>query len=398
MDFQTLIARVLIVEDDEYQVRGIKSDLDNIPSEEKKRLGISRFESEEAGSATDAKQLLAKAEKKPYDLLLLDLNLPKNKGDREESIENGFKVLDFVRKFGGAKEAIVVSGFPEYRNLTRAFRGGALDFIAKPFTRENLQTRALECWKRVLAKDSGRFLEQRIKELIPLSNKGLAHQFSACFSRFIQAVVHKTEEIESELGERLGLEARREPQDSLIRHLRSLEEAVREAKREWTGLYASLSGGDEMPKEYVVEELLCKIAGELLPCLKVKGVEMEFPLNQKTGILSFQDDVRAVLKEILSGALSELSDYSDPSFKIEITVTQAREHAQVRFSGDLFRINPEVAAAIEKGERQSDGRFSQVWGLSVAQYIALRGGGRLQIGAQENPNSVTYLIPLARHA
>jgi len=401
MSNQTRVVRALIVEDDEWQAHGIKSDLANFSEDQKKRLGISHFESDEAGSVTEAKQLLAAAGKAPYDLLFLDLSLSLNKGDQEESSDAGFELVEFVRKRGGAREIIVVSLFADYLNMTKAFRGGALDFIAKPFARDNLQTRIIECWKRVLAKDSDRIFEhitrQRIKDLVPFYRQELGHQFSACFSRLIQTVMYVAEEMESEFGERLGLDAKREPQDSLIRHLSELEEAVGKAKQEWTELYSSLSSGGAMTKQFVVEELLCQIRYELLPCLLVKGVELEIPQVQKTVVLSFQDDVYTVIREIIVGALSELPDYSDPSL-VRATVTIEEEHAQVRFSGDLFRIEPEVASAIEKGERQPDKIFGRVWGLSVAQYIALRGGGRLRIGGEENPDSVTYQIPLARHA
>lgn len=391
MKDQTRIVRVLIVEDDEWQRQGIKNDLGNISPDQKKRLGISSFECDEASSVNEAELLLAEARKQPYDLLLLDLSLPHIKGDWEESPDNGFKLLETIRTNHGAHETIVISRFVDYWNVSKAFRGGALDFIAKPYDSDILQARVSECWKRILAKESNRLFEQRTKELMPFDGKALAHQFSACFSRFIQTVLHENEEMGDELSERLG------PRDSLIDHLGAMKEAVRRAKDEWTELHASLSGEADTSNQCVVEEALYRIGLELLPCLKMRNVELDFPLGPKTAVLSFQEDVSAVLKEIIIGSLDNLKDHGDPPRTISVSVSRAGEYARVHFSGDLLRIDPATAARIEKGERLQDGSFGQLWGLSVAQYIARRGGGRLQIGSEENSDSITYLIPLARH-
>ncbi|MDX2032005.1 MAG: response regulator [Blastocatellia bacterium] len=396
MNDQTRIVRVLIVEDDKWQRQGIKDTLDQISPDIKQTFGISSFECEEAGSLTDAMALLKEARDDPHDLVLLDLSLPLHAGDVEESPDNGFRLLDAARKSGAAHEVIVISRFIEYWNVARAFRGGALDFIAKPYTADVLQAHVMKCWKRRLAGDSRRLFERRMQELLPFDGKLLAHEFSGCFSRFIQTVLNEAEEMESELIDWQASDLPRERQAVLLRHLAAMEEAVEQARQEWGALQSSLSNGADASRRCIVEELLEQIGMELMPGLNVKNVWLEFPREQKTPVLSFQDDVRAVLKEVIIGALAGLPDYNKFE-RLSISVSQVGEYASVRFNGNLFRIDPAVAAKIGRGERQRDENFGQIWGLSVAQYIALRGGGRLQIGSEEAPDSVTYLIPLTRH-
>lgn len=388
---------VLIVEDDDWQVEGIKSDLDNLLDEKGADSGISRFAVQVAGSLAEAEKLFAATKDKPFDLLFLDLSLPPRKGSREESPENGFKILEIVRTREVAKEVLVISRFSEYKNVRRAFQGGALDFLDKPFESADLQERVQECWRRVLAKESDKILRQRIQKLVPYDETKLAHDFSGQFSRFTQNVIDEADEIERELSERLQLDARRDRQDSLLRHLAALREVVRTAKQEWTEALTTLSVLGEGTRKYPVGELLRQIKDELLPCLKVKKVELQIRQNEQPYILSFQDDVRAVLKEIVAGALAELPDFGDRT-EINATVAQTGEYAKVRFSGDSIRVKPQVAQALKSGAPRQRGDIGQEWGLFIAQHIASRGGGRLQVGGDEHPDSITYLIPLANHA
>ncbi len=392
----TVNVSVLIVEDDPWQAAGIKNDLENSSSEQKLQLGINAFSVQVAKSLDEAMQLLALAKENPFDLLLLDLSLPKTEGEREEEREGGFKILDFVRTSGAAKEVLVISRFSQYDNVRRAFQGGALDFLAKPYKRDELQARVAECWKRVLAKESQKILKQRIQKLIPYDEKKLARGFSEQFSRFTQNVIDEAEEIERELGERFKLDVKRDRQDSLLRHLTTLREAVRTAKQEWTKAQAALSAADERSRVCSLAELLQQLKDELLPCLKVKNVVLSLLPGEQPRILSFEDDARAVLKEIVVGALAELQDFGNPT-QINIAVTQTAEYAKVCFSGGPIRVRPQLAQAFKNGTPPRRGDFGQEWGLVIAQHIASRGGGRLQVGGDETHDGITYLIPLAHH-
>ena len=387
--------RVLVVEDELIQAKGIAADLNSLSEVDKRRFGVAKFSIHYAHSVVEAIRRLNEAQHVglPYHLVFLDLSLPINDNELEgPPSDTGFQVLDYARLSGAAMQIIVVSRYNDFQNAQQAFRGGALDFIAKPFERESLQTQTRVSLKRLQAKNSDTLIEQRLCELFPYNEQVLAYRFGACFSGLTQDVVHEVEQLEHELGERLGLSTSTDAQDSLLRHLEALSVAVRKSKRAWAGLQSMLPGGGEEPQRYEVVSLLHELEVELLSCLKVKRVELNVLSEQATGVLSFHQDVRVVLRELMLGALCELPNYGTER-KLEIALTTAQDYAQVTFSGDLFHFDEPTRAAIAQGQRQNDGRFGQAWGLSVAQHIALRGGGRLQI----EPDSVTYFIPLARH-
>ncbi|MBI1760237.1 MAG: response regulator [Acidobacteria bacterium] len=395
--------RVLIIENELLQAEGIRDGLLAISSEDKRKYGALLFEIRLAHSVTESVKLLneARDKKAPYHLVFLDLGLPINNGEPERSPEDtGLKVLEHARLSGATMQIIIVSKFPLFEYARAAFLGGALDFIAKPYTLKTLQDQTKDCLKRLQAKYADALLEQRLRDLFPYDEQVLAYRFGACFSGLTQDVVYETEQLEEEFRERLDLDAKTDSQDSLVRHLEALSVAVRKSKQAWADLQEMLPKGGEEPTRYVVAELLREIETELLPCLKVKQVELDIPSGQPVEVLSFYEDTRVVLRELILGGLCKLTNYGEPERKLEISISTftESEYAKVTFSSDLFHFDEPTKAAIAKGQRQNDGQFGQVWGLSVAQHIALRGGGRLQIGSAEQPDSVTYFIPLARHA
>ena len=69
----------------------------------------------------------------PPDLLIVDVNLPDG---------CGLDLIGAVRdRTGSTAPAIVLSGLREERDIARGFAAGAIDFVAKPFRRDELLAR-----------------------------------------------------------------------------------------------------------------------------------------------------------------------------------------------------------------------------------------------------------------
>jgi response regulator of citrate/malate metabolism len=397
MEWQTLIKpRVLIVEDDPRQLQAIKHFLDAI-STDSRDLGIDHFDSDLALTVEEAERFFTQSNGEPYDLLLLDLSIPRKEG-APELAENGQELLEKVRREGAAKEVVVISIWYVVDQVARAFRSGAVDFIAKPYTIDVLQAKVIECWKRLLVKESTRLLgEERISDLVPYAEKGLAHRFTACFSSLVQAVAHGTEDIERYMQERYSLDRRKDSQDFFFKCLKWQEDSVAKAKSEWEALQTSLLSPNETSRVETVETLLKDIHQSLRPCLIVKNVTLECLDESTTEILTFEHDVRAVLKEIIVGTMHKLDDYDETRRTIHVKVGNANGQVKVSFTDRLEPISPEDAKNINEGSNIAPHRrFEREWGLSVVQHIAMRGGGRLEIEPQAQGNVVTYLIPSAR--
>jgi DNA-binding NarL/FixJ family response regulator len=405
--------RILAVEDKSEHYDNLVSILEAISKNDRREWGIDNLLFAHAMTSSEAETLLeeAAALQNPYHVLILDLGIPKYSG-LIPSTDNGFDILNLAGKIGAARQIMIYTNFSEGVNVLKALRGGASEFVDKQLDPGaddyDLQTRFMGCWQRVLASESANLLEQRVKDLIPYAEAGLAHRFTACFSDFVQTVAHTAEDIKHYAYERFGIDSEKDSQDYLIRCLKKQEAELRRAQDNWAGLKADLLSGDETPRTETIETFIDSIQEKLSPCLLIKNTSFRRHISAsaiETEVLTFQDDVRVVLQEIITGTLSDLSDYGG-KHTIEVAVQRKSGQAEIRFSDDLTdqeqRISPEDAQAINGGfsvgPNHGSKRFGRTWGLSVAQHIALRGGGRLivkpQVGMQGN--LITYFVPLAQ--
>lgn len=388
--------RILIVEDTDEQLTMLNNQLTEISKKRRRSLGVDNFVIDLARTVVEAERRLAHRNGSSYDLLLLDLGIPKKKIGEPTPPENGQKLLEKAQKNHSSKEVIVISVWSDLENVASAYRSGAIDFIAKPYTAKAFQTRIMECWKRLLSKESARILgEGRIKDLVPYAEKGLAHRFSTCFSRVVRTTSQLREDVERYIGERYALDRRKDAQDYLFTCFDSQEEEVTKTKQEWIMLNAPFQP-NETSQKAGVEEMVKEIHRKLLPCLIVKNITLDFVGTRASEVLTFENDVRAVLEELIAGAATVLPDFGTKLHTIEIKVASQDEQVRVSFRDHLNRIPAKTAEEINFGSSISPlPRFSREWGLSVMQHIAMHGGGRLQIEPRSDGNIINYFIPTA---
>jgi response regulator of citrate/malate metabolism len=393
----TINPRLLIVEDQPRQLKLMKNQVGKIPAEKLKLFGVAEFDIDLAQTVTEAERCFAHRNGSSYDLMLLDLGIPKKAIGEPTPPDNGQGLLEKVQKIHGSKEVIVVSVWSDLTNVAAAYRSGVIDFIPKPYTAKTLQTRILEGWKRLLSKESARLLgEDRIRHLVPYAEKGLAHRFSTCFSNLIRAASHTAEDVERYMRERHNLNRRKDPHDYFFECLNSQEEAMTKTKQEWVMLNAAFQP-NESSQVIAVEELVKSIHQQLLPCLIVKNITLDFMDRRSHEVLTFENDVRAVLQELIAGAASALPDFGAKAPTVEIKVTNHDGQVKVSFRDRLNRIPTKTAEEINLGSSISPlPRFGREWGLSVMQHIAMHGGGRLHIEPRADGNIINYFIPTAQ--
>jgi CheY-like chemotaxis protein len=395
---------LLIIEDEEKTLIANKRYINQIDDDRKEKAGITKFNIDSAISAEVALECLTRHISAPYDVVLLDMDLPPSSDDQyetgnyanqEDKEYRGYEILSFIEKTGAAKAVIVVSGRPI--NVLDIFRQGAFDFIKKPRYKEELQERVLVCWSRLLLEKSQHVFDVRIGNLVPYAEKGLAHRFSTYFSSLVQTVAHRAEDVEKYVNERYGLDRQKDSQDYLFKCLKWEEDAIAKIQGEWETLQSAVLQQEESSKVEKIDALIIDIHQSLRPCLIVKHVELELLVEGAAKVLTFDDDVRAILKEIIIGALVTVHDLSEIKQTIHIHISDANGQVRVSFADQLKPISQEDAERINGGSNIPPGRrFEREWGLSVVQHIAMRGGGRLEIEPQAQGNVVTYFVPAAR--
>ena len=96
-----------------------------------------RMETEEARDGIEALETLSKIHKE-IGLILLDWNMPEM---------NGYDVLVEIKSNDKYKDipVIMVTTEGQKNNIVAAVRAGAANYLTKPFTVEQLETKIIEC-------------------------------------------------------------------------------------------------------------------------------------------------------------------------------------------------------------------------------------------------------------
>lgn len=393
--------RTLIVEDDKYQADAISHILQATDERQMKDAGIDGFEITMVHNAADARKVLDQAgpDAKPYDLLLLDFGLPENSGEGEKP-ETGIELLKLAKDQDAARGIIGISVFTD---LERYALIGATDFIGKPYGKEELQTRVLAVWRIVKEKYRQRMvtaiLKDSLRELAPYADNGILYRLGSCFSRVTQSVRQEIDEIRKELFSQYKLGPADTLPAPLERHLAAVEDTVNGARQEWKEIQRPFKITGESPCGVIVEDEVKELAEKLHPCINVRLVTST---ERATRILSFKDkynsNAEVIIREILVGGLSDETDHSKAlEISVEVVSGDGMGMAQTFFQDNFNPINSGLAEKINNGENipPGDGQW-RAWGLSIAQHIALRGGGRLIVEPREDGNSITYRATLAQ--
>jgi len=75
------------------------------------------------GQAGDGTEALREMERRPYDIVLLDLRMPG---------PDGLTVLKSIKEKWPESEVIVLTGYPTLESAKAAIRSGAYDYLSKP--------------------------------------------------------------------------------------------------------------------------------------------------------------------------------------------------------------------------------------------------------------------------
>jgi len=83
-------------------------------------------------------EAIQKVEERAYPLILLDLRIP---GVR------GLELLEFIREKRPESKVIIVTGYANIETAVETARLGAIDFLAKPFTLNEIRTATEKAFK-----------------------------------------------------------------------------------------------------------------------------------------------------------------------------------------------------------------------------------------------------------
>ena len=137
--------RILVADDHELVRRGLRG------------LLKEAFPEVVLGEALDAGQTLAAAEKKAWDLVVLDINMPGR---------GGLEVLQDLKRLYPKLPVVMLSTFPEKHYAVRAFKLGASGYVSK----ESASGELLAAVRKALA--GGRYITPSLAEALAATVAG----------------------------------------------------------------------------------------------------------------------------------------------------------------------------------------------------------------------------------
>jgi len=117
---QILMAKkssVLVVDDEDSLRTVLSNELSN--------------EGYEVRNAADGDAAISELQKTEYDLVLLDIKMPRM---------NGFEVLKFIKEGHPKTKVVMLTGFADLKNAIESKKLGADDFVSKPYDLVDLLT------------------------------------------------------------------------------------------------------------------------------------------------------------------------------------------------------------------------------------------------------------------
>lgn len=85
----------------------------------------------EVRTAADGDEAISELDKAPFDLVLLDIKMPRL---------NGFEVLKFIKERHEKTKVVMLTGFADLKNAIESKKLGADDFVSKPYDLVDLLT------------------------------------------------------------------------------------------------------------------------------------------------------------------------------------------------------------------------------------------------------------------
>jgi two-component system sensor histidine kinase/response regulator len=266
------------------------------------------FEVTEAGTGEDGIEIL---ERDKPDILLLDNKLP--------GIQ-GVDVLEYIRK---RNYDIVVAMITSYASLDvaiRATRDGAIDFIPKPFTPQELKSSIENITKQQYLK--------RITHKMKQEGKKIRYQFLSVLSHELKAPLNALEGYlrmmqEKQAGD--SIEDYATPIERSLQRIQGMRSLIMDLL-DFTKIRL------ERKEEKIQEVNLKEVASEAIITIQPYAIQMdvsiELDVRSDVIIMADPDDMEIVFNNLISNAIK----YNKIGGKVEITIDSSDSEAILIFS------------------------------------------------------------------
>jgi len=291
--------------------------------------------------AENGKDALALAEQESFDLFLLDITLPDI---------DGYEICRRLKENPETSDVpvIYITARNDEEDIVRAFESGAVDYVTKPFRRNELLARVMTHLK----------LKDREKELL---------QLNAAKDRFYSIISH---DLRSPLSSIVSIfEMLHERADKIEeKEIKELISSGGKASERLKGLLENLLVWTEsqrgtiefQPENMNIWEVAKESAELLLQMAQNKGVKIINGIPSDIMVNADKNQIRTVLRNLISNALkfTQTEGVVSVSAKriqdlIEVSVTDTGRGIDAEYIPRLFRIDQKYKTKGTQGETGS---------------------------------------------
>lgn len=367
--------RILIADDEPGMRMGVARSLRNFSVHVRDVNGEVTFEVDEASSGEAA---LEKIRETRPDILLLDYKLPGI---------TGLEVLDEIRPLSDDVLTIMITAYASLETAVSATKRGAYDFLAKPFTPDDLRNSIRKAAGRLLVTRQARRLAQEKRQLRFQFISVLAHELKAPLSAvegYLQIVKGRTAgddpAVYDHMVERCLLRTQ---------HMRKLVMDLLDMTR--------IESGQKKrePAEVSVREVAQTAIETVRPSAMERDIEIELHCDDAAMMQADRGEMEIILNNLISNAVK----YNRDGGRVDIDVHRDADGTMVIKVSDtgIGMTEEEVGKLFADFMRikneKTRGILGSGLGLSILRKLARMYGGDVSVESKSDVGS-TFTVAL----
>ncbi len=322
--------------------------------------------------STDGKEVFDLIKNRDFDLILLDIMMPKM---------DGYEVCEQLKKNEYSKDIpiIFLTAKSGVNDITKGFFLGAVDYITKPFNIAELISRVkthVELKKKTQELKEANLAKDKFFSII-------AHDLKNPFSAIMS--------IQSLLKE----EAKKSQNEQIMKYLDVLEPATKNAYNLLENLleWSRLQNKTKKPQKsnHSVQELIYVSIFSLNEMLKQKEIDLVYDLNENTEIFIDINMIGSVMRNLVSNAIK----FTHRKGKIVIKTEKENNFVKISISDNGIGISEKrIKSLFVIGEHVSsigtEKELGTGLGLILCKEFIEKNSGKIWVESVEEQGSTFY--------
>lgn len=367
--------RVLVVDDEMYIRAAIGRALESLQFVMPDIGATAAFAFEEAGSAEEARDHIAGGS--PPDIMLLDLKLP------------GMSGLELLEEIGPTLTdtlTIMITAYASIETAVRATKSGAYDFLAKPFTPDELEHVLQKAARHIIVAQRARMLAEEQRQVRFQFLRVLAHELKAplnAIEGFLNTIIDHTAGNDPAVYE------------EMLRRCRTRTQFMRKLIIDLLDLTRIESGQKKRELGEVSIATIAKMSRDTLqPDADARGIAIEIECDPEMRIHGDAGEIEMVFNNLVSNAVK----YNRDGGRVNVRCARDGDIVTIAVSDTGIGMTEEEAGQLFESfvrikNEKTFGIMGSGLGLAVVKKVAMLYDGDVEVHSVPDEGS-TFTVRL----